>query len=178
MGWTSLMAEPEVSTQASKGHSRVYPRECQLWHADRYRGWHTVHAHTQGNSRPEVGDCSLRGFWHCLVPVPPPLESRSSVSWKSQAVLAAWWPSLCMIPLPQIKKLKVPMQPLHILSLPSPDWTSPRLRKMFNSSWQQEPQSQPWTTWQAGPSTRHSHPGSQSVPLPSQSRRLHCSLHS
>ena len=135
------MAEPEASTQARGTHV------CTLMSAN--SGAQTGMAgdllclHTRRNSRPEGGDCSVRGFWHCLVPVPPLLESRSPVSWKSRTVLATRWPSLCMIPLPQIKKLKVPMQPLHTLSLPSPDWTSPRLREMFNGSWQQESQSQP-----------------------------------
>ena len=38
---------------------------------------------------------------------------------------------------------QVPVQLLHILSLPSPDWTSPHLREMFNGSWQLASRSQP-----------------------------------
>ena len=81
------MAEPEASTQARGTHV------CTLVSAN--SGAQTgiagdiLYMQTRRNSQPEVGDCSLRVFWHCLVPVPPPLESRSPVLWKSQTVLAA-----------------------------------------------------------------------------------------
>ena len=37
---------------------------------------------------------------------------------------------------------QVPARLVHVLSLPSPDWTSPHLREMFNGSWQQVSQIQ------------------------------------